>query len=91
MIFPSKFRFARMVEGETVKLKPGNLLFLVTDGLAKTLDPNHGLDSVLDVLDKAIGKSAATARKHMESALDQKLKGASIQDDATMLAFRIVP
>ena len=78
---------------QEVKLKPGSLLFLYTDGLTEAENPVHdlfGMDRILEEARKGSQQQPANFVASMEKAVHIFVDGAEPSDDLTMLAIRYV-
>lgn len=78
-------------EVSTLQLKPGDTIFLYTDGLPEANDPKHILFET-GRIEKALnsfGHSSMKSLVHtMEAHVEVFVNGAPTHDDLTMLAFR---
>ena len=77
-------------EGE-IDLKPGETLFLYTDGVTEAMNPDEvltGENWTVDELKKVCSKDCEGMISGMREALKRHAAGAEQSDDITMLAFR---
>jgi sigma-B regulation protein RsbU (phosphoserine phosphatase) len=78
-------------EEGVVDLKPGDTLFLYTDGVTEALNPEEALageDWTLRELEKVRAKSCESLVTEMREALRRYAAGSEQSDDITMVAFR---
>ena len=81
-----------MFEEGTIDLKPGDTLFLYTDGVTEAMNPDDvltGEDWTLRELEKVRAKHCESLVTEMREALKRYAAGAEQSDDITMLAFRL--
>jgi phosphoserine phosphatase RsbU/P len=78
----------------TIRLEPGDALFVCTDGVAEAMSPDHELygESRLEA-DLRAARSAAPAAiiRAVKESIDRFAAGAPQADDVTMLAVRWQP
>jgi len=75
----------------TVQLKPGDLLYLYTDGVPEATNANNelfGSDRMLEALNKKKPDDVKVAADTMRDAVDDFVKEAPQFDDMTMLCIR---
>ena len=74
-----------------IDLKPGDVLFLYTDGVPEATSASEelfGTDRMLEALNTAVQSSPEEQLHAVRKAIDQFVGGAEQFDDITMLAFR---
>lgn len=74
-----------------IDLKPGDVLFLYTDGVPEATSASEelfGTDRMLEALNTAVQSSPEEQLHAVRNAIDQFVGGAEQFDDITMLAFR---
>jgi serine phosphatase RsbU (regulator of sigma subunit) len=79
------------VEGP-IPVRPGDLLFLRTDGVDEAMSPSRevfGEARILSLLDELRGSQAEAALTRVDEALLEHTEGAASEDDLTMIAIRI--
>lgn len=77
---------------ESLILKPGDTLFLYTDGVTEAKSPQDALfgeDRLLSALSSAAHKDLPEIVQHIGEAVAKHANGAPQSDDITMLALRI--
>ena len=75
-----------------VSLRPGDLIFVRTDGVDETRNPEHevfGEQRIKDVLTGARDRSADEAMAVLERALVEHANGHPQEDDVTMIAIKV--
>jgi len=85
-------RFAACVEEREVRLEPGDILLLYTDGVteAEAKGQQFGTDRLYKALMAApAGEPAAAILRSVEGALEGFLDGACHRDDVTMVCLKI--
>ena len=73
-----------------IDLKPGDKIFLYTDGITEASDAEgrmYGMDRLLDALNQAPDGSAQEIINNVRSSVDSFVKEAEQFDDLTMLCF----
>ena len=73
-----------------IDLKPGDKIFLYTDGITEASDAEgrmYGMNRLLDALNQAPGGSAQEIINNVRSSVDSFVKEAEQFDDLTMLCF----
>lgn len=73
-----------------INLKPGDKIFLYTDGITEASDAEgrmYGMNRLLDALNQAPGGSAEEIINNVRSSVDSFVKEAEQFDDLTMLCF----
>ena len=78
---------------ETVSVKPGDRLFLYSDGVAECPGPDdsfYGDERMLDMLRRTGGDSVATARTRLLGDLTNYAAGPLIHDDCTFLLVEVL-
>jgi sigma-B regulation protein RsbU (phosphoserine phosphatase) len=76
---------------DTLELSPGDTLFLFTDGLAETRDPNdqeYGTERLADILRRNAGMSPQEVAAACLHDLDSFAAGAPQTDDLTIMVVR---
>ncbi|MBX3460971.1 MAG: SpoIIE family protein phosphatase [Planctomycetes bacterium] len=91
-VMPSS-QLGKHIKEISLQLLPGDLLLLYTDGVTEAFD-NHdsmfGDDRLLDSLRKPHDGGAAAVLKAIQADVDAFRSGATVSDDETMLALRII-
>ena len=78
---------------KTMTLKPGDLLFIYTDGVTEAMDPDGGLfgdDRLMDMLTTENEPFAPKLVKDVGEAIRIFARGAEQSDDITMLAMQFM-
>lgn len=91
-VMPSS-QLARHAREITLQLEPGDLLLLYTDGVTEAFNREDSMFSeerLLESLKKLGGISAADVLKGIQGEVDVFRAGATISDDETMLALRVI-
>ena len=76
---------------QTVQMKPGDMLYLYTDGVTEAEDTGHGLygeDRLLSCLQGGGDLSADDVLRRVREDVDRHVKGADQFDDMTMLCLQ---
>ena len=71
-------------------IEPGAWLFLYTDGLSETINPQEkmfGTDRILEQLNTEPDRSTEETLIGMKEAVDEYIKGKEPFDDMTMMSF----
>ncbi len=83
--------FARGLGEETIRLAPGDTLFVYSDGLSEAMDEEkeeYGTERLLAAVAAADGLSAEAARDHVLADVDVFTGNAPQHDDMTLLVLR---
>ena len=78
-------------EEYTIQLKPGDSIFLYTDGIPEANDPDQkffGMDRLKEALNRRPDASCEETVSIVKEAVDEFVKDADQFDDQTMLCFR---
>jgi serine phosphatase RsbU (regulator of sigma subunit) len=76
-----------------VPLSPGDLIVLLTDGVAETMDPERepfGEERLRELIASSRDLSAEAALQRIEAALDEHARGCPRDDDLTLIAIKVV-
>ncbi|MCU0864858.1 MAG: SpoIIE family protein phosphatase [Planctomycetes bacterium] len=79
-------------ESPVIRLEPGDLLFLHTDGVDEAMSPQRavfGIERLQQVLARARHRSAEEVLASVEEALWQHVGEGAVEDDFTMIAVKL--
>ena len=85
-------QFADQLEEQKILLNQGDLLLLYSDGVTEATNPQEvmfEIDGLKKVIEKNICESSKTIVDQINSQLHEFVKSDELQDDATMVAFKI--
>ena len=77
---------------DSVRLEPGDALFLYTDGVTEATNAEkmlYGNDRLLDCLEKGLDKSVSEHMNMLKEDIDKFVGKAEQFDDITIMAMRI--
>lgn len=77
----------------TIQLQAGDLLFLHTDGIDEAMSPDRevfGTARLHDLLGRLRSERADVVLARVEDALHEHTGGASVEDDSTMIAVKLL-
>ncbi|MBE9573562.1 MAG: serine/threonine-protein phosphatase [Proteobacteria bacterium] len=85
-------QFADQLEEQKIFLNQGDLLFLYSDGVTEATNPQDlmfDIDRLKKVIEKNVYESSETIVDRINSQLHEFAKSDDLQDDVTMVAFKI--
>ena len=85
-------QFEKQLEEQKIFLKQGDLLLLYSDGVTEATNPQENMfdiDGLKNVIENNIYESSETIVNQINSQLHEFVKSDELQDDATMVAFKI--
>jgi sigma-B regulation protein RsbU (phosphoserine phosphatase) len=80
-------------QAKTIKLKPGDLLLLYTDGVTEAIDPGDeefGSERLVEVVQQDPTSSAQEVVQRVRDRLLQFTQGRPLTDDTTIVVYRIL-
>ncbi len=86
--------FEAQYDSEKIKLEPGDLLVLFTDGVTEAVSAggeDFGEDRLIELIQRYREQSASEITRMLMDDLRQFCKGVPLQDDVTLMALKLPP